>query len=1258
MMKSIDRNVLKEDIINSSVLEKVQNATSVTDKVNVFNTVLADVINKHAPVVNRKIVIRHYKQWYTDDIREAQKSSAFSRKEMEKDTPGVDSYCDEGVVEQYLQDREEVEEELEEFYKTAALGDEPDQNSEAMENLRATREILLSAGLPETELQWLLQGDPGFLPENTGSNRVKRSIQKRFIEANEKRRWTDGVVPYVISDSVTPEGRREIYRAMETYERLTCFRFVPWENVNGVTTNQKLGLDHENYLDFIKGSGCYAFLGNTRRPIGGQKVSCCIGKSCVHEIGHSLGEIHEHQTANPDRFRTIRTDFENIQSDKHSAYRNTSAKEIPNSGNFYYMFREVSLVHKCQDRCSDFPLVCQNEGYLTLVDNKCGCVCIPGLDPDTGCTTVLKGDPKGVQFPGGSYAIPAVSSGCPDESFTIGSRVQVNDGKNQISETYRLPGEVTDTKVEQQFCVKDSPSNDIHWTGGNYCIYRKGGECPAGFSEGFIQYSDHPTESEPNQVSGEIPDGEFGDDTRFEYCCVNTGFSADQELYLPSRKEFALIKRQGKNCQRVRNMHVETMSLVVDNAEGGQTKAAVGGDHPVQRIYTPQNGYSTTFCVYKPAMVDCGDIIELDSVNAEVTISSPKAPELECFWLIKAPPGERLQLDFTDFNITEESGECVDKLEVGYWRRGQPGIKICGKRWDKTIVSINNTIHLRLSTFGDSSSGFTATIKLVRYADLCYAASDRGMTYDGDVSFTRHFEPCLPWAEVSHCEIHPFIKDSFTTILEGNKCRNPHQGTGFQPWCYTKAKNCLRNYCDVCLIGKRFDLSDNCAQLKTDGHCSLKYCAKTCADLYPEPSVPVKASEVSCDAPGPAPDGVPVGVTKPKYAVGESVTYKCNYADYTSKRYCLTSGNWSAMGTSCSECPDGYHLEKQNNQCYYFPNVANTYQEASAFCKEKGNAFVAFPINKKENKYLRKDFTELHMWIGITKEADTFLTAQDKPLTYKKWAKGQPNNYKKSEECVELQKDGKWNDLICNRERHFVCQKPMTSLQDCLDRSDKCSELFAMNPSSCTDFPDFAELRCRFTCGLCDTQKTPLCQVTVSGDPIQLARGSTISDTCGKGYVRVSGNEVRGCTASGVMSGSPLECARSCPKGWIINKDSLYCYRKFKKPTLNSKAQKKCEGLKGTLPTVKDELENDYIQSIKGEGFTWLGMSDAVLQGKWIWADGIPVGWSNWENKVESISKNKDCAVMKDSGTWSSVKCEQKYMFMCKVHLQKFKESS
>ncbi|GFS07369.1 ATP-dependent DNA helicase [Elysia marginata] len=88
-MKSIDRNVLKEDIINSSMLEKVKNATSVTDKVNVLNTVLADVINKHAPVVNRKTVIRQNKQWRTDDIREAIKVQRSAEKKWIKTRLGV-----------------------------------------------------------------------------------------------------------------------------------------------------------------------------------------------------------------------------------------------------------------------------------------------------------------------------------------------------------------------------------------------------------------------------------------------------------------------------------------------------------------------------------------------------------------------------------------------------------------------------------------------------------------------------------------------------------------------------------------------------------------------------------------------------------------------------------------------------------------------------------------------------------------------------------------------------------------------------------------------------------------------------------------------------------------------------------------------------------------------------------------------------------------------------------------------------------------
>ncbi|GFS26592.1 ATP-dependent DNA helicase [Elysia marginata] len=46
--------------------------------------VRADVINKHAPIVNRKIVIRPNKPWYTDDIREAKKIQRSAEKKWRK----------------------------------------------------------------------------------------------------------------------------------------------------------------------------------------------------------------------------------------------------------------------------------------------------------------------------------------------------------------------------------------------------------------------------------------------------------------------------------------------------------------------------------------------------------------------------------------------------------------------------------------------------------------------------------------------------------------------------------------------------------------------------------------------------------------------------------------------------------------------------------------------------------------------------------------------------------------------------------------------------------------------------------------------------------------------------------------------------------------------------------------------------------------------------------------------------------------------
>ena len=56
------------------------------------------------------------------------------------------------------------------------------------------------------------------------------------------------------------------------------------------------------------------------------------------------------------------------------------------------------------------------------------------------------------------------------------------------------------------------------WPSGSYCIFRKGGSCPSGFSEGRRLHDDE-DDSNRNSVSGQLPDGIYNGNTQYEFCC-------------------------------------------------------------------------------------------------------------------------------------------------------------------------------------------------------------------------------------------------------------------------------------------------------------------------------------------------------------------------------------------------------------------------------------------------------------------------------------------------------------------------------------------------------------------------------------------------------------------------------------------------------------------------------------------------------------------------------------------------------------------
>lgn len=93
-------------------------------------------------------------------------------------------------------------------------------------------------------------------------------------------------------------------------------------------------------------------------------------------------------------------------------------------------------------------------------------------------------------WPSGIYGLPKPKSGCPDESWKKGFRYQDSENvenANLKSNRSHLSGEVTPHGIRQEFCIHlDSHRKDIPWPSGKYCIYRKGGNCPAGLQQGKI----------------------------------------------------------------------------------------------------------------------------------------------------------------------------------------------------------------------------------------------------------------------------------------------------------------------------------------------------------------------------------------------------------------------------------------------------------------------------------------------------------------------------------------------------------------------------------------------------------------------------------------------------------------------------------------------------------------------------------------------------------------------------------------------------
>ncbi|CAM4764623.1 unnamed protein product [Rotaria magnacalcarata] len=165
-----------------------------------------------------------------------------------------------------------------------------------------------------------------------------QNMMRGVAQSTAGTRWTNGIVPYVMSADFTAQQQTLITGAMRNIERLTAI-----SNRKCVQFRPKIVTDRYSIL--IKtGSGCSSHVGqNTgwtgqleltlQVPTTPQNSHCMHEGTIMHELLHTLGFQHEHQRSDRDSFLTI--NYANIQNGYAFAFDKLTSANSDNQGTPY-----------------------------------------------------------------------------------------------------------------------------------------------------------------------------------------------------------------------------------------------------------------------------------------------------------------------------------------------------------------------------------------------------------------------------------------------------------------------------------------------------------------------------------------------------------------------------------------------------------------------------------------------------------------------------------------------------------------------------------------------------------------------------------------------------------------------------------------------------------------------------------------------------------------------------------------------------------
>ncbi|XP_034712307.1 FRAS1-related extracellular matrix protein 1a isoform X2 [Etheostoma cragini] len=129
--------------------------------------------------------------------------------------------------------------------------------------------------------------------------------------------------------------------------------------------------------------------------------------------------------------------------------------------------------------------------------------------------------------------------------------------------------------------------------------------------------------------------------------------------------------------------------------------------------------------------------------------------------------------------------------------------------------------------------------------------------------------------------------------------------------------------------------------------------------------------------------------------------------------------------------------------------------------------------------------------------------------------------------------------------------------------------------------------------------------------------------------------------------------AQMCPQGWTFHGGHCYTLSTDHKATWST-ANRACrERYKGTLASVLSKANMDWLWDFSRRKPFWIGLNDRDGKGRWEWAGGEPVTYTNWR-KTPPRSKrkgSKKCVLVWRRAKWQIRDCKtgRRHHFVCSI---------